>query len=295
MPYSKLPNPRPKQYSIEQLNAKKPLESKWTALYYTDKKGKNSSKYIMCRCICGREKEIVVCNLVSGHSLSCSCSARIKRRGKGIKYNGVNNFIRSCYFSMMERCYKPRSRSFKDYGAKGVIVCDEWKNNYQAFLDWALSNGWAKGLELDKDIKGNGLLYSPENCCFVTHQKNMGHTSRTVYVIYNSVKMSLSEACRKGGFKYSLINRRINNGYTFDEAITNKLKDRSRLLEYDNKIMTPLQWSKLLGIRQNVIYDRLRKGWSIDKVLSKHLFANTGNPRKLKKKYREIGTYRPIL
>lgn len=73
---------------------------------------------------------------------------------------------------MIERCYDPYSLSYDNYGGRGVTVCDEWIEDKQEFIDWAIANGWKNELELDKDILGDGLLYSPTTCCWVTREVN---------------------------------------------------------------------------------------------------------------------------
>lgn len=68
------------------------------------------------------------------------------------------------------RCYNPNSSHYQWYGAKGVTVCDEWLNDFQAFYDWAIANGWEKGLTIDR--KDNDKSYSPDNCQFLTKSQN---------------------------------------------------------------------------------------------------------------------------
>lgn len=65
------------------------------------------------------------------------------------------------------RCYNKNNPKYHRYGGRGVIVCNEWVNNFKAFYDWAILNGWEEGLQIDKDIKAHklgkeGLIYSPE-------------------------------------------------------------------------------------------------------------------------------------
>jgi hypothetical protein len=77
---------------------------------------------------------------------------------------------------MKSRCYWEKAINYKDYGAKGVKVCDEWKDDFRAFQDWALKNGYAKDLTLDRiDPFGN---YAPENCRWATwHVQNINKRS----------------------------------------------------------------------------------------------------------------------
>jgi hypothetical protein len=76
-----------------------------------------------------------------------------------------------------QRCYSPKRKDYHKYGGKGVKMCDEWKNDAQAFIDWCLDNGWHKSLVVDKDIKCRELsitpaIYSPETISFITVQQN---------------------------------------------------------------------------------------------------------------------------
>lgn len=84
--------------------------------------------------------------------------------------NGKNSKIYDCWHGMIQRCYDEkfhkRRPSYID-----CFVCDDWLN-FQNFAEWAINNGYKPGLQLDKDINGNGKLYSPDNCMFVTNAQN---------------------------------------------------------------------------------------------------------------------------
>lgn len=89
-----------------------------------------------------------------------------------IKYShSTKGEYRKLYMSwkgMVYRCYRKKDKSYPFYGAKGVKVCEEWLTDYQVFFDWSLESGWEEGKELDKDSKGDGFLYSPETCVWLT-------------------------------------------------------------------------------------------------------------------------------
>lgn len=123
---------------------------------------------------------------------------------------------------MMQRCYYKKNNSYKNYGAKGVTVCKEWREDIKSFYNWAINNGWKEGLQLDKDIKGDGLLYSPDTCCFVTHEEN--NRRKKSNIIYNDERMSLKEAANLAGVPYQTILLRVRGGMGVSEAIEKPIR-----------------------------------------------------------------------
>ncbi|HDY89897.1 MAG TPA: hypothetical protein ENH82_17485 [bacterium] len=76
----------------------------------------------------------------------------------------------SVWRNIKQRCSNPNIPGYKYYGGKGIKVCEEWLNNPKAFIEWALANGYKKGLDIDR-IDNNGD-YKPNNCQFISHAKN---------------------------------------------------------------------------------------------------------------------------
>lgn len=130
-------------------------------------------KTVICKCACGFVKTILVNSLKSGKSKSCGCE-RIKiNTGKTYaKKHGISGTkIFIVWKCMRERCLYNRHKSFDRYGGRGIIICDEWLNNPINFYNWAVANGWALGLQIDR-INNNGN-YEPSNCRFVTPSENL--------------------------------------------------------------------------------------------------------------------------
>jgi hypothetical protein len=78
--------------------------------------------------------------------------------------------------NMKSRCYYKKDRKYKNYGGRGITICDKWLNNFEAFRDWALSNGYTDNLTLDR-INPDGN-YCPENCRFITIQEQARNRTR---------------------------------------------------------------------------------------------------------------------
>lgn len=113
--------------------------------------------------------------------------------------------LRKVYYAMIERC---RDLSNSVYGGKGVMVCKEWLNDRNLFYQWAMSNGWKKGLQIDKDTKGNGRLYSPESCCFLTPKENSNARNNNVLFYYEGKNRTIPQISEMCGIKQSTLYHR---------------------------------------------------------------------------------------
>lgn len=125
------------------------------------KPGKHRIRMVKCKCDCGAVTTVRLNYLRSGHTKSCGCRSIEKlvehRRTHGL----AGTRLHGIWNGMKNRCYNPNVKSFKNYGAKGVTVCDEWRE-FKSFYDWAVVNGYRDDLTIErKDPFGN---YEPSNC-----------------------------------------------------------------------------------------------------------------------------------
>jgi len=206
---------------IETINKRLPAESKLTAIEYVDghvsKSGTHRRK-VRCKCVCGKEKKCVVADLIRGNPLSCGCS--YKGRKPGYKFGDSTIYKR--WYDMRERCYNPKNRSYKNYGAVGVIVCPEWRNDYQAFAIWSLENGYSPELQLDKDIKAlekPGKLYSPDTCTWATPLENMSYRKSSVKYLFQGQNLTIPQISRLTCVLQANIKAAIKAGKTIEQAV----------------------------------------------------------------------------
>lgn len=162
---------------------------------YTDDTG---HRYYNCQCDCGTTKTIRLSKLVHGESKSCGC----KRREKfmfGATDGDKRTKLYNTWLAMRERCINAHNISYKNYGAIGISVCEEW-NNFANFKRWATINGYVEGLSIDRIDLNKG--YNPENCRWATPTQQANNTRRNKYVFIGGAYKTISEAARELGMKY---------------------------------------------------------------------------------------------
>ena len=155
------------------------------------------------RCVCGkihnaRGNTVVYesTNSTTPNLPSCGCVELANKTKHGFRKAKDTHPAYKAYCAMMTRCYDKNNEGYQWYGAKGVTVCDGWKDNPKAFVEWAISNGWKPGLHIDKDIicEEKGIyphIYSPETCQWVSPKINVSAaTNRNNYGKHPNVRLS---------------------------------------------------------------------------------------------------------
>lgn len=158
------------------------------------------------RCVCGKSRTGLPSALrqqvteENKHLPSCGCIKAKSRRKHGYRLNNkAEHPLYKSYRYMMTRCYNPNSNRYYCYGGAGVTVCDEWKGDPGAFIDWGIANGWKPGLTLDKDALCIQLgisprIYAPHTCLFMTGAENSSiAANRSNYGRKATIKLSYDD------------------------------------------------------------------------------------------------------
>ena len=182
----------------------------------TDKHGKIHWK---CQCICGEIVNPTTSDLVSGNTSSCGCLRLENLITASVKHKKKNTRLYSIWQNMKERCINSNSVAFKDYGGRGITICDEWKDNFQAFYDWAMANGYTKNLTIDRiDNDGN---YEPSNCRWSTMKEQANNRRNCLLLEYNGTVHTLQEWSEYSGIRYHTLYYRYKVGKTPAEILKN--------------------------------------------------------------------------
>lgn len=181
------------------------------------------------RCECGNVTEANIQNVKRGHTSSCGCYANelLKNRAK---HRLLSHPLYKIWQGIKNRCYNPNNKDWKNYGERGVRMCAEWLNDFVAFYNWALNNGWQKGLYIDKDIKAKelgmeALVYSPERCLFITPKGSSNNVRSNRVLEFDGRKQNLSQWAEEMGLNRCTVRDRLKSGWSILDALTKPIRD----------------------------------------------------------------------
>ena len=179
-----------------------------TVISTEDANGLGKARKAMCKCICGNYKKVAFQDLRNGHTKSCGCLKRERIISYSTKHGMSRHPLTPIYSAMIQRCTNPENDRYRDYGGRGITICEEWRNNNTLFFKWALNNGWKQGLEIDREDNEKG--YSPENCRIVTEKVQQRNKRNNRMITYKGETKSLAEWCELLKLSYSAMLTRIH-------------------------------------------------------------------------------------
>ncbi|KAE9560682.1 hypothetical protein [Companilactobacillus bobalius] len=161
---------------------------------------------------------------------------------------------------MKQRCNNPNQTKYKNYGARGIHLCENWQNNFETFFNWSILNGYSYGLTIDRiDVNGN---YEPNNCRWVSQKVQQNNRSNNHLITdENGVTKTLAEWADSAKVTEVALARRIKNGMSVNEAIT-KGNLHPKFITINGETHNLKEWGAIKGYRRGLIPSRIERGWN---------------------------------
>lgn len=205
-----------------------------TALYpiddYVSPKGSKKRRWL-CICNCNNYCAVTEQYLKNGTTKSCGCLRKevvINTHQKYLtKHNEAHSRLYNVWHSMKSRCFNKNRPQYKNYGGRGITVCEDWLD-YIAFRDWSIANGYDSNAPrgqctLDRiDVDGN---YCPENCQWINMLAQQNNRTNNRKYTYNGETKTLKQWAEDLGIDRTTLTYRIDkSGMTFEEAIAKPIR-----------------------------------------------------------------------
>ncbi len=180
---------------------------------------KNTKQTIwLCRCDCGNEILVAKQKLINHKTISCGCY----RKEMVSTHNMSQTRIYRIWIKMKERCYNQNHKFYKNYGGRGIRICEEWLNKKNGFINlynWAIENGYEENLTIERiDVNGN---YEPNNCAWITMKEQARNKRNTIILNFNNEEKTLIEWAEITGINKGVILKRINSlNWSIEKALT---------------------------------------------------------------------------
>lgn len=191
-----------------------------TAIRYSHT-GKENRAVWLCKCDCGRYVAVPGKSLRTGNTTSCGCLNIENSTERIVKFNTKHGKAHTRLFrvwaSMMTRCNNPNATNYRDYGGRGIRVCEEWETDFNAFYTWAIENGYkddAKRGIYTVDRIDNDKGYSPENCRLASSLEQANNRRSTHFITYKGETKGRAQWARHFGKSAGVFDK-----LTDDEAI----------------------------------------------------------------------------
>ena len=188
---------------------------RWTVIEPSEKRGHH--RIWKCQCDCGTVKDVYETNLKCGKTLSCGCLVKEVNSTHG----DYDSRLYGIWASMLDRC-KPNHHGSKNHGDRGITVCKEWKNSFEAFKEWAISNGYDSNAERGQctiDRIDNDGNYEPSNCRWVNNKTQCRNKRNNRILTYKGESHCVAEWAEIIGISPNTIYTRLFNGWSVESAL----------------------------------------------------------------------------
>ena len=220
--------------------------------------------YWLCKCDCGNYDEVRASNLQSGAVRSCGClnDEVITKHGQ------AHSRLYKVFNSLKQRCLNPNDKGYKNYGGRGITVCNEWLNKEKGFMNfynWAMENGYDENAKFQEctidriDVNGN---YEPSNCRWATNKEQALNKTDSRKFKHNGKYQTLKEWSEELKISYKVLQSHTHKGESIEKivkGIDERKKDRENkkviLINKDNneffgEFLNVFEACKKLGLKR---------------------------------------------
>lgn len=234
----------------------------------------------MCVCDCTKDdapprRKFVVyrCRLIKGNTQSCGCLSR-QRLSEGRTKHGMCSVknphrLYDTWSGMLERCRAPNHSMYRYYGARGIKVCERW-NEFKNFVEdmWP---SWQEGKTLDR--RETDKNYDPDNCIWSTPKEQQNNRRCCHRITIDGVTKTVTQWAEEKKIKVSTIFGRIRNGWSEHDSVMTPAAAQEHTgpagdLTHNGKTQSVPAWASEIGIKSNVLYLRLKAGWTHERILT---------------------------
>jgi len=232
---------------------------------------KSRQRRWLCNCECGETTTVAGSALKNNQTRSCGClrkeaSAAMGRASRtwSLKHGESKSPEYRSWNAMVNRCLRKGNPAYKFYGALGVLVCSRWLTFEKFLTDMGRRPNLAYSLDR---INPRGD-YTKENCRWATREQQANNKRNTILVSYKGETYPLRPLARSLGIAPDMVDDRINAGWPVEEALTRPAKVWKLYITYKGEAKSIIEWSKVTGIHNNTIRERLKRGLSPEECLN---------------------------
>lgn len=171
---------------------------------------KKGQRRVRCECECGVIKDVNLCHLRSGATVSCRCYGDTIGKEVNRTHGEGGSQTYKCWSGMIQRCTNKNNPAYSRYGGKGIAVCQRWLVFKNFLADMGRSPSENHSIDRYPDRNGG---YVPGNCRWATDIEQMRNKDNNVWVDYNGEQRLLIEVCEELGMRYGTVNQRRQRGW----------------------------------------------------------------------------------
>lgn len=233
---------------------------------------KYGNSLLECLCSCGKTTKVSRVRLHGVHGTqSCGClkvdATKISNTTHGLCYAPEYEV----WSGMKSRCLNPKDVSYKNYGGRGIAVCDRWLNS---FADFHQDMGPRPSTNHSIERMDNALGYNAANCIWSTSADQANNRRSNILLTINGLTKNVAIWAIELGLNPHLIYSRLKRGWPAEKALTatsGSVRSRHRLVTFNGKTMSVTAWGRESGISRMTIFSRLRNGWTMERALTQKL------------------------